>query len=82
MVVPQRDQRGRIILDLSFPVYPQAKKNLDPLQTGVNVTTAKLAPTEPMGKIGQVFCRILNLINKAESGKVVMLAKIDLSNGF
>jgi hypothetical protein len=29
-VVPQRDRPRRIILDLSFPVYLQDKKNKDP----------------------------------------------------
>jgi hypothetical protein len=72
-VVPQRDRRGRIILDLSFPVYPQDRKDKKPLQAGVNETTAE---------IGQVFRRLLSLINEAEAGEVVMLAKIDLSDGF
>jgi hypothetical protein len=81
-VVPQRDRRGRIILDLSFPVYPQDKKDRQPLQAGVNETTTKLAPQEPVQEIGQVFRRLLDLINGAEAGEVVMLAKIDLSDGF
>jgi hypothetical protein len=81
-VVPQQNRRGRIILDLSFPVYPQDKKNREPLQAGVNETTAKLAPEGPVREIGQVFRRLLTLINEAEAGEVVMLAKIDLSDGF
>jgi hypothetical protein len=81
-VVPQRDRRGRIILDLSFPVYPEDKKHKEPIQAGVNETTAKLAPQGPVRKIGQVFRRLLNLISEAEAGEVVMLAKIDLSDGF
>jgi hypothetical protein len=48
-VIPQRDWRGRIILDLSFPVYPQDRKNRKSLQDDVNAMTAKLAPNDPMG---------------------------------
>jgi hypothetical protein len=81
-VVPQKDRPGRIILDLSFPVYPDNKRNQKPIQAGVNDTTAKLAPDGPVQEIRQVFCRLLSLINEAEAGEVVMLAKIDLSGGF
>jgi hypothetical protein len=50
-VVPQRNCRGRIILNLSFPVYPRDKRNRDPIQAGVNKTTQKLAPQGPVREI-------------------------------
>ncbi len=63
-------------------MYPHDKRNRQPIQAGVNETTAKLAPQEPVQEIGQVFRRLLDLIDGAEAGEVVMLAKIDLSDGF
>jgi hypothetical protein len=49
---------------------------------GVNETTAKRAPPGPVHEIGQMFHCLINLISEAKVGKVVMLAKIDLSDGF
>jgi hypothetical protein len=63
-------------------VYAQDRRNQKPIQASINEMTAKLAPDGPMQETGQVFCSLLSLINKAEADKVVMLAKIDLSNGF
>ena len=84
-VVPQKNRRGRLILDLSFPVYPQRTKanpRPDPIQAGVNETTVKLAPQEPVREIGNVLRRVLTLLDSAALDEVVMLAKIDLSDGF
>jgi hypothetical protein len=84
-VVPQKDRRGRLILDLSFPVYPErtrANSRPQPLQQGVNNTTTRLAPDAPVREIGNVFRRVLSLLNGSEANEVVMLSKIDLSDGF
>jgi hypothetical protein len=84
-VVPQKDRRGRLILDLSFPVYPKRTKDNprpDPIQAGVNDTTVKLAPQEPVREIGNVFRRVITLLDSVELDEVVMLSKIDLSDGF
>jgi hypothetical protein len=84
-VVPQKDRRGRIILDLSFPVYPERTKanpRPDPIQKGVNETTVKLAPQDPVKEIGNVFRRVVTLLDSAALDDVVMLTKIDLSDGF
>jgi hypothetical protein len=84
-VVPQKDRRGRIILDLSFPVYPvttNSRKQQAPIQAGVNETTVRLAPEGPVKEIGNVFRRVLALLDAAALDEVVMLAKIDLSDGF
>jgi hypothetical protein len=84
-VVPQKDRRGRLILDLSFPVYPkrtQSNPRPEPIQAGVNATTAKLAPQEPVREIGNVFRRVITLLDSVDLDEVVMLSKIDLSDGF
>lgn len=60
-VVPQKDRRGRIILDLSFPVYKGLSKrggNEPPIQTSVNETTQRLAPDGPVREIGNVSCQV------------------------
>jgi hypothetical protein len=84
-VVPQKDRRGRLILDLSFPVYPErtwANSRPQPLQQGVSDTTTRLAPDAPVREIGNVFRRVLSLLNDSEADEVVILSKIDLSDGF
>jgi hypothetical protein len=55
---------------------------MEPVQASVNETTAKLAPTGPVKEIGNVFRRLLSLMDSAENDEVVMLSKIDLSDGF
>jgi hypothetical protein len=84
-VVPQKDRRGRLILDLSFLVYPErtrANSRPQPLQQGVKDTTTRLAPDAPVREIGNVFRRVLSLLNDSEADEVVTLSKIDLSDGF
>ena len=84
-VVPQQDRRGRLVLDLSFPVYPERTRatcHPEPMQQGVNSTTERLAPDQPVKEIGNVFRRVLCLMNDAEADEVVMLSKIDLLDGF
>jgi hypothetical protein len=84
-VVPQKDRRGRTILDLSFPVYrtrTKPSKHEEPIHASVNETTNRLAPDKPVQEIGDVFCRVMHLLDSADAGKVVMLSKIDLPDGF
>jgi hypothetical protein len=85
-VVPQKDRRGRLILDLSFPVYlerTRANSQPQPLQPGVNNTTiTRIAPDALVREIGNVFRRVLSLLNGLEADEVVMLSKIDLSDRF
>jgi hypothetical protein len=84
-VVPPKDRRCRLILDLSFPVYPQqtkVKPRPNPIQAGVNdETMVKLAPQEPVRKIGIILQQVLTLQCSAALDEVVMLAKIGLSDG-
>jgi hypothetical protein len=41
-----------------------------------------LAPSGPVKEIGNVFRRVLCLLDDAEADEIVMLSKIDLSDGF
>lgn len=65
-VVPQRNRRGRMILDLAFPVLRQEKtkgrkrkQEQEILQPSVNDTTVRLAPTAPVKELGNVLQRLL-----------------------
>ena len=51
------------------------------IQDSVNKMTAWLAPYAPLKEIGNVFHNTLHLIDSVAEGEVVMLAKIDLSDG-
>jgi len=67
-VVPQRDRRPRIIIDLSF--------------YGINQETLKLAPEEAM-QFGRALERILYLVHHANPRfGPVHLGKVDLADGF
>jgi hypothetical protein len=58
-VVPQAGRRGRIILDLSFPVYHDVGGIRAVIQESVNDTTVIEAPTIPVREIGKVLHRLL-----------------------
>jgi hypothetical protein len=90
-VIPQVGRRGRLFLDLSFPV--QAARLLSkrgrrhwtpppPLAPSVNFTTAKLLPDYPIKEIGRVLPRLLVLMAAVPAKETIMFAKIDLSDGF
>ena len=80
-VVPQKNIRNRIILDLSFPVYPRrTKKGVDPIQASVKETTERLSLDAPIKEIGDVFHRLLQFINSVCTKQIVMLPKIVLSD--
>jgi hypothetical protein len=80
-VVPQRNRRGRIILDLSFPVYPEGRGKQAPLQASVNESTKKQAPRGPVEELGNVVWRIMDLMDQC-SNDDLHFQKIDLSDGF
>jgi hypothetical protein len=67
-VVPQREQRPRVIVDFSF--------------LGVNQSTLKVAPYKAM-QFGRTFERLLHKIHHAPRRYgPVFLIKVDLSDGF
>jgi hypothetical protein len=65
-VVPQANRRGRMILDLAFPVLRQEKGKgrkrkgrQEVLQPSVNDTTVRMAPEAPVKELGNVLKRLL-----------------------
>jgi CCR4-NOT transcriptional regulation complex NOT5 subunit len=69
-VVPQANRRGRMILDLSFPVLrkdkqsrgrkrKRAREARDVLRASVNDSTIRLAPEAPVKELGNVLKRLL-----------------------
>ncbi|KAI2500877.1 hypothetical protein MHU86_13597 [Fragilaria crotonensis] len=90
-VIPQVNRRGRLLLDLSFPVhwYPsdRPKKRIRQtdgrlVQPAVNSTTTSLSPQQPVKELGQVFSRLLDFLAAVPLQEIIHLAKIDLSDGF
>jgi hypothetical protein len=67
-VVPQQNRRGRMILDLAFPVLRQPKEGKgrkrrrtpnDVLKESVNDSTVRMAPEGPVKELGNVLKRLL-----------------------
>jgi hypothetical protein len=85
VVIPQKDRQGQIIWELFFPVYPVRSKGRtkpEPIQASCNETTKRLALEAPVKEIGHVFPRLLHFIDSVNPDEIVMLLKIDLSDGF
>jgi hypothetical protein len=84
-VVPQTGQRGRIILELSFPVYvsnPGKPRSNAVLQEVVNMTTKQLAPKAAVKEIGKVLQALFEVMATTPADKTILFSKIDLSDGF
>jgi hypothetical protein len=84
-VIPQKDRRGRLILDLSFAVHlPSIAKHKlgEAMQESVNDSTVQLSPQGPVREIGNVLKRMCRLLAEVPEEEDVMLSKIDLSDGF
>jgi hypothetical protein len=86
-VIPQTGRRGRIILDLSFPVRrpPQQGKRRrmgEVIQKSINDTTTRLAPVEPVQEIGKVLPRLFHFMAATPADQEIRLSKVDLSDGF
>ena len=81
-VVPQVGRRGRIILDLSFPVYQEVDGVMTIIQSSVNDTTEIKAPTIPVKEIGKVLHRLLHFMKMTRAGKWILFSKLDISDGF
>ena len=59
-LIPQVGRCGRIILDLSFPVYQDVDGVVTISQESVNSTTVLTAPAIPVKEIGKVLPRLLH----------------------
>jgi hypothetical protein len=84
-VIPQAGRRGRIILDLSFPVHvykPGERRRGEVLQESVNLTTKQLAPKAAVKEIGKVLAALLEFMASTPPNKTILFSKIDLSDGF
>jgi hypothetical protein len=89
-VIPQAGRRGRIILDLSFPVRRSPEKNNKKgkrrmgavMQKSVNDTTAPLAPNIPVKELGRVLPRLFEFMYSTPAEEEIRFSKIDLSDGF
>jgi hypothetical protein len=81
-VVPQTGRRGRIILDLSFPVYQDVNGVVTAVQSGVNDTTKLSAPDIPVKEIGKVLPRLLHYKRDTPAGLHILFSKLDISDGF
>jgi hypothetical protein len=84
-VVPQTNRRGRIILDLSFPVRKKEAKRrkMGPvLAPSVNETTVATAPSLPVRLIGKILSELMEFMATAPDDADVLFSKIDLSDGF
>ena len=81
-VVPQVGRRGRIILDLSFPVYQEVNGVVTAVQASVNDTTVLTAPSIPVKEIGKVLPRLLHYMRDTPAGLHILFSKLDISDGF
>ena len=81
-VVPQTGRRGRIILDLSFPVYQEVNGVVTVTQESVNSTTVLKAPSIPVKEIGKVLPRMLQYMRDTPAGLHILFSKLDISDGF
>ena len=80
--VLQVGRGGRIILDLSFPVYQDQDGIITITHDSVNNTTALQAPPESVKEIGKVLPRLLYYMQDTPEGLHVLYCKLDISDGF
>jgi hypothetical protein len=91
-VVPQRNRRGRMILDLAFAVRRgrtsgrkrkrRSRNDDDILQASVNDTTVRLAPEAPVKELGNVLPRILDFMATVPAEEHIYFSKMDLADGY
>ena len=81
-LIPQVGRRGRIILDLSFPVYQDVHGVVTVTQKSVNDTTVLTAPSVPVKEIGKVLPRLLQYMRDTPVGLHILFSKLDISDGF
>jgi hypothetical protein len=88
-VVPQRNRRGRMILDLSFAVKrsrargrKRSRGNDVILQESVNDSTVRLAPDKPVKELGNVLPRLLDFMKEVPAEEHIHFSKLDLADGY
>ena len=81
-VVPQVGRCGRIILDLSFPVYQDQNGVVTITHKSLNDTTVLKALLAPVKEIGRVLPRLLHYMQDRPVGLHILFCKLDISDGF
>ena len=81
-IVPQVGRHGRIILDLSFPVYQAQNGVVTITQESMNYTTVLQAPSAPVKEIRRVLPRLLHYMRDTPAGLHILFCKLDISDGF
>jgi hypothetical protein len=81
-LVLQAGRRGRIILDLSFPVYQDVDGVVTVTQESVNSTMVLKAPSIPVREIGKVLPRLLQYMRDTPHGVHILFSKLDIRDGF
>jgi hypothetical protein len=81
-VVPQMGCRGRIILDLSFPVYQEINGVVTVTQESINNTTVLKAPSIPVKEICKVLPHMLQYMQDTPAGLHILFSKLDIRDGF
>ncbi len=81
-VVRQVNRRGRIILDLSFPVYQAIDGIVTIQQKSVNDSTVLTAPSQSVKEIGKVLRWLLQYMHDTPPGLHILFSKLDISDGF
>ena len=81
-IIPQVGRRGRIILDLSFPVYQDQNGVVTITHKSLNDTTVLKALLAPVKEIGRVLPRLLHYMQDRPVGLHILFCKLDISDGF
>jgi len=91
-VVPQRNRRGRMILDLWFAVRQRLRGRKrrqlvqqqveDMMQPSVNDTTLRQAPEGPVKELGNVLPRLLDFMATVPPEEHIHFSKLDLADGY
>lgn len=88
-VIPQANRRGRMILDLSFPVIRQTqgkgrkrRQDQEILQKSVNDSTVRMAPEAPVKELGNVLGRLFHFMAEVPEEEEIVFSKIDLADGY
>jgi hypothetical protein len=81
-LIPREGLHGRIILNLSFPIYQDINGVVTVTQESVNSTTVLMTLSTPVKEIWKMLPRLLHYMRDTPRGLHILFCKIDISNGF
>jgi hypothetical protein len=81
-LIPPGGRQGRIILDLSFPIYQDVNGIVTATQESVKSTTVLPAPSIPLKEIGKMLPRLLYYMRDTPWSLHILFCKLDISDGF